>query len=203
MSARLAVLAVLASGGGSNLQAILDACASGELAASVACVVSDNADAGALARAEVAGVPSVFAHPRSTNVTMDRRVWDRSLGIAVATCRPDWVVLAGFMRLLTSEFLDRFPHRVVNLHPARPGELAGTNAIERAFAEFAAGTRTHSGVMVHLVPDEGMDDGPVLATADVAFLPGDTLADFAARMHRVEHSLLISTLSRLVEEVSA
>ncbi len=200
MSARLAVLA---SGGGSNLQAILNACASGELAASVVCVVSDNANAGALARAEAAGVPSVFVHPRSTNLTMDRRVWDRSLAAAVAKCRPDWVVLAGFMRLLTSEFLDQFPHRVVNLHPARPGELPGTKAIERAFVEFVAGTRTHSGVMVHLVPNEGVDDGPVLATVDVAFFPGDTVAAFTARMHRAEHSLLVSTLSRLVEEVSA
>ena len=200
MSARLAVLA---SGSGSNLQAILNACSSGELAASVVCVVSDNAKAGALVRAEAAGVPSVFVHPRPTNVTMDRRVWDRSLAAAVAKCRPDWIVLAGFMRLLTCDFLDQFPHRVVNLHPARPGELPGTKAIERAFAEFAAGTRTHSGVMVHLVPNEGVDDGPVLATADVAFLPGDTVADFADRMHSAERSLLVSTLSRLVQEVSA
>ena len=200
MSARLAVLA---SGGGSNLQAILSACSSGELAASVVCVVSDNANAGALLRAEAAGVPSVFVHPRPANVAMDRRVWDRSLANVVAKCRPDWIVLAGFMRLLTSEFLDQFPHRVVNLHPARPGELPGTKAIERAFAEFTAGTRILSGVMVHLVPNGGVDDGPVLATADVAFRPGDTVADFTDRMHRAERSLLVSTLSRLVQEVSA
>ena len=201
MTARLAVLA---SGAGSNLQAILDACASGALDATVVCVLSDNANAGALARAEAAGVGSVLVHarPASTAGSLDRRAWDESLADSVAESTPDFVVLAGFMRLLSGSFLDRFPHRVINLHPARPGELPGRNAIERAFAEFVAGTRDASGVMVHLVPDEGVDDGPVLATVDVPLLAGDTLELFAARMHEAEHQLLVSTLARLVEEVS-
>ena len=200
MTARLAVLA---SGRGSNLKAVLDACASGDIDASVVCVVSDNPNASALIRAEEAGVDRVFALPRRTEPTIDRRSWDSSLADAVAESEPDWVVLAGFMRLLSGAFLDRFPQRVINLHPALPGEFPGLNAIERAFAEFKADTRTASGVMVHLVPDEGVDDGPVLATASVAFRAGDTLPGFAARMHAAEHSLLISTLAKLVQEVSA
>lgn len=202
MTARLAVLA---SGDGSNLQAILDACASGDLDATVVCVLSDNPNAGALARAVAARVPHVLVQrrPEARGATFDRQAWDVSLAGAVVKTSPDFVILAGFMRLLSGSFLDCFPQRVINLHPARPGELPGLNAIERAFAQFVAGTRATSGVMVHLVPDEGVDDGPVLATVDVPLHRGDTLELFAARMHAAEHQLLVTTLARLVEEVSA
>jgi phosphoribosylglycinamide formyltransferase 1 len=202
MTARLAVLA---SGEGSNLQAILDACSAGDLDATVVCVLSDNPNARALARAEAAGVGRVLVHTRPSTSAgpFDGRAWDELLADAVAVSSPDFVVLAGFMRLLSGAFLDRFPRRVMNLHPACPGELPGRNSIERAFAQFVAGTRESSGVMVHLVPDEGVDDGPVLATVDVPLLRGDTLESFAARMHQAEHRLLVTTLARLVEEVSA
>ncbi len=194
-------LAVLASGGGSNLQAILDACADGSLDATVVMVVSDRPEAPALVRAREAGVPIVVAHPRGPQPTFDRRDWDSSLADIVLAASPDWVVLVGFMRVLTSAFLDRFPDRVINLHPARPGELAGVNAIARAFDEFRAGARMSTGVMVHLVPDEGVDEGPVLAVEDVPILPSDTLDTLAARMHAVEHRLLIRTLTHLPREV--
>jgi phosphoribosylglycinamide formyltransferase 1 len=197
MSARLAVLA---SGSGSNVQAILDACASGELDATVVAVVSDQPDAFALERARRHAVESVMAVPRDTR--LPRREWDRSLADLVSATRPDWIVLAGFMRILSSDFLDWFPGRVVNLHPARPGELPGVRAIERAWEEAQAGRRTHTGVMVHLVPDEGVDDGPVLASVDVAIFPDDDLASLRERMHRAEHTLLVNTLARLIQEVS-
>ncbi len=194
-------LAVLASGAGSNLQAILDACGADVLDATVVAVVSDRPEALALGRAANAGVPLVAAHPRGPQVTFDRRDWDSSLADIVSSASPDWVVLAGFMRVLTSAFLDRFPGRVINLHPARPGELAGTDAIARAFDEFRAGRRSSTGVMVHLVPDEGVDDGPVLALEDVPILASDTVDTLAARMHAVEHRLLIRTLTHLPREV--
>jgi folate-dependent phosphoribosylglycinamide formyltransferase PurN len=98
------------------------------------------------------------------------------------------------MRLLSMRFLGRFP-TVVNLHPALPGEFPGVQAIERAWAERA--TRTRSGVMVHLVPDEQVDAGPVLATADVALRPDDSLDDFAARVHATEHRLLVQVVTDL------
>ena len=104
------------------------------------------------------------------------------------------VVLAGWMRVLTMSFLGWFPQRVVNLHPARPGELPGTHAIERAWHEALAGERTETGVMVHLVPDEGVDDGPVLATATVPIRPDDTLETLTERVHATEHRLLVDTL---------
>ena len=116
---------------------------------------------------------------------------------AVASFEPDWVVLAGWMRILTSEFLDRFPGCVVNLHPALPGDLPGTEAIERAWDQAVAGERSESGVMVHLVPDEGVDDGPVLASRVVPVDASGTLEAFAAAVHDTEHQLLVETLAGL------
>lgn len=188
-------MVVLASGGGTNLQALIDAVDAGQLAAQIVAVVSDRADAGALERARRAGIPAVHlgrAHDE------DRRAHDARLADAVAGYAPEVVVLAGWMRLLTMAFLGRFPGRVMNLHPARPGDLPGTRAIERAFAEHLSMGRTHSGVMVHLVPDEGVDDGPVICTEEVPILPGDTFEEFAARMHATEHRLIVEGLSALL-----
>jgi phosphoribosylglycinamide formyltransferase-1 len=193
MTARLAVLA---SGNGSNLQALLDACGDGHLDAAVVAVVSDRPDARALERARRHAVASVVALPPDRS--MPRHRWDAALADVVGAVQPDWVVLAGFMRLLSSAFLDRFPGRVVNLHPALPGELPGTRAIERALEEASVGVRTRTGVMVHLVPDEGVDDGPVLATVEVPIHADDDLASLSARMHAAEHDLLVTTLARLV-----
>ena len=123
-------LVVLASGNGSNLQAVLDACAAGELPAGVVAVVSDQADATALRRAADAGVPAVHVGRHDGEARAD---YDARLADVVAGFGPDVVVLAGWMRILTMSFLGWFPGRVVNLHPALPGELPGTHAIERAF----------------------------------------------------------------------
>lgn len=200
MTARIAVLV---SGNGSNLQAILDACETGKIPGKVIAVVSDQREALALTRARDAHVPIVVVHarPGTTGValkTADRRAWDTTLAGIVETADPDWIVLAGFMRVLTSSFLDRFPDKVINLHPALPGELAGTKAIERAHAEFVAGFRTKTGVMVHLVPDEGIDDGPVLGVKEIRIEPGESLEHLTARVREVEHDLLVDTLSNLV-----
>jgi formyltetrahydrofolate-dependent phosphoribosylglycinamide formyltransferase len=187
-------LMVLASGTGSNLQAILDACAGGMLPAQVVAVVSDRPDATALDRARAAGVPTIALAPKPGEVRAD---YDTRLASAVIAHEPDVVVLAGWMRILTMSFLGRFPDRVVNLHPALPGELPGTHAIERAWHEALAGERTRTGVMVHLVPDEGVDCGPVLATATVPIQPDDTLETLSARVHVTEHRLLVSALADL------
>jgi formyltetrahydrofolate-dependent phosphoribosylglycinamide formyltransferase len=187
-------LVVLASGTGSNLQAILDACAGGSLPAEVVAVVSDRPAATALDRATAAGVPAIALAPEPGE---QRTVYDTRLAAAVGAREPDIVVLAGWMRILTMSFLGRFPDRVVNLHPALPGELPGTHAIERAWHEALAGERTRTGVMVHVVPDEGVDCGPVLATATVPIQPDDTLESLAARVHATEHRLLVSTLADL------
>lgn len=191
-------IVVLVSGNGSNLQAVLDACRQGDLPAEVVAVVSNKADAGALRRAADAGVPTVHVGPHEGEARPD---YDSRLADVVAGFAPDLVVLAGWMRILTTSFLGWFPSRVVNLHPALPGELPGTRAIERAWDEFVAGTRTRTGVMVHLVPGEGVDDGPVLATEVVPILPGDDLAALAARVHATEHRLLVATLAALCPQL--
>jgi phosphoribosylglycinamide formyltransferase 1 len=191
-------IVVLISGNGSNLQAILDACASGELKAHVAVVISNKRDAFGLERARRANVP---ANVKPNFKEQDRRVYDTELAERVAAYQPDWVVLAGWMRVLSSAFLDQFPQRVVNLHPALPGAFPGTHAIERAYAAYRAGEITHTGVMVHLVPDEGVDVGPVLAQEIVPINADDTLEDLEARVHRVEHRLLVATLKTLLKNV--
>ena len=187
-------LVVLASGEGTNLQAILDACADGRLPARVAAVVSNKPGSGALQRAADAGVPFVHVAPHRGEPRAD---YDARLADIVTGFDPDWVVLVGWMRLLSMSFLGWFPGMVVNLHPALPGELPGVDAVERAWHEAQAGCRDQTGVMVHLVPDEGVDDGPVLATATVSIHPSDTLKSLTKRVHGVEHRLLVETLATL------
>jgi phosphoribosylglycinamide formyltransferase-1 len=187
-------LVVLASGNGSNLQAVIDACADGRLSATVVAVVSDVGHAKAIDRADTAGIPTVHIGRRDGEPRAD---YDARLADVVTGFDPDFVVLAGWMRLLTMSFLGWFPSMVVNLHPALPGELPGTHAIDRAWAEYCAGLRARTGVMVHLVPDEGVDDGPVLATAEVAITADDTQATLEARIHATEHRLLVDTLQQL------
>ena len=173
---------------------MIDGCVDGVIAADVVGVVSNRPDAYALTRAADAGIATELVTRLDDE---ERRRYDERLAAAVASFEPDWVVLAGWMRILTSEFLDRFPGRVVNLHPALPGELPGTRAIERAWDEAVAGERTASGVMVHLVPDEGVDDGPVLASRVVPVDASGTLEAFAAAVHDTEHQLLVETLAGL------
>ena len=189
-------LVVLVSGHGSNLQAILDACASGELPAQVAAVISNKGEAYGLERARLAGIPAIY-HPKPKD--QERRAYDAGLADLAATYQPDWVVLAGWMRLLSDDFLGRFPGRVVNLHPALPGTFPGTEAIPRAFAAFQRGEIQHTGVMVHLVPDEGVDSGPVLAQEAVPIRPEDTLEALEARVHAMEHRLLVEALKGVIK----
>lgn len=187
-------IVVLASGEGTNLQAVLDACASGTLPAAVVAVVSNKEGSGALRRAAAAGVPFVHMAPHPGE---ERAEYDARLADVVSGFDPDWVVLAGWMRILSMSFLGWFPRMVVNLHPALPGELPGTDAIARAWSEWQLGRRHHTGVMVHLVPDAGVDDGPVLATAVVGIDPTDTLETLTHRVHETEHRLLVDTLATL------
>lgn len=192
MTARIVVLI---SGNGSNLQAILDACNSGELDAQVVSVISNKANAYGLLRAKNAGVEAIYFSKQENE---SRQEYDARLAAYVSTCFPDYVILAGWMRILSSLFLSHFPNRVINLHPALPGMFPGTHAIERAFEAYQRGEIENSGVMVHLVPDEGVDNGPVLATQVVPIEKDDTLESLETRIHQVEHILLVNTLKSLI-----
>jgi len=190
-------LVVLISGNGSNLQAVLDACASQVLPASVVSVISNKAVAYGLTRAKNADVEAIhFAKLENES----RRDYDTRLADYVTIKQPDYVILAGWMQILSSAFLSSFQNRVINLHPALPEMFPGTHAIERAYEAYQRGEINHTGVMIHLVPDEGVDDGPVLATEIAPIHPNDTLESLEARVHKIEHNLLVSTLKTLLQE---
>ena len=195
MSARLVVLA---SGWGSNAQCIIDAQKAQLLDVQVVGVVSNHLDAFVLTRARDAATPAFHVGREEGE---DRRTYDSRLAHVVKALKPDVVVLAGWMRILSNHFITAVDAPIINVHPALPGEFAGTQAIERAFAERDSG-RASSGVMVHLVPDEGVDDGPVLGTTVVAILESDMLEDFTTRMHQAEHHLLVNVLSQFTTTIS-
>lgn len=193
-------LAVLISGNGSNLQAIIDAARMKLLNVEIVLVVSNRKAAFGLQRAEKARIPTAY-HPLKpySDAGRSRREYDADLAQLVKEQRPDLVVLAGWMHILSDAFLREFPYRVVNLHPALPGEFPGAHAIEDAFAAFQRGEIKRTGVMVHLVPDEAVDAGPVLETEEVPIYPTDTLDTLTQRIHQVEHRTLIRGLRRLIE----
>lgn len=193
-------LAVLISGNGSNLQAIIDAIRMRVLDAEIVVVVSNRQEAYGLQRAAKAGIPTHY-HPLKPfrEAGRERAEYDTALADLIAKYKPAWVVLAGWMHILSDAFLQRFPYRVINLHPALPGQFPGINAIQRAYEAYAAGAIKKTGVMVHLVPDEGIDSGPVLATRDVLIYPTDTLEMLEKRVHQIEHQVLIEALLRLIE----
>lgn len=190
-------LVILISGNGSNLQAILDACQQEKLPAETVAVVSNRLKAYGLMRTYQARLPSVILPVRKDQ---DRYEYDRQLAGIVDHFQPDWIILAGWMRLLTNAFLGHFPNHVINLHPALPGTFPGLHAIERAYEAWSMGKISYTGVMVHQVADEGMDDGPLLSQRVVKIQQGDTLETLEERMHAVEHDLLVKTIRNLINK---
>jgi phosphoribosylglycinamide formyltransferase-1 len=167
------VIGVLVSGNGSNLQALIDA------GLPVAAVASNRKDAYALVRARAAGIPTATF---SLDCHADRAERDLVMATWLEEHGVELVVLAGYMHLLTAPFLQRFPERIVNVHPSLLPAFPGAHAVADA---LAAGVET-TGVTVHLV-DEGLDTGPVLVQEAVPVEPRDTLEE---RIHAVEHRLL-------------
>lgn len=182
-------IVVLASGGGTNCQALIDASARGDLNAQVVAVITNNERAGVIQRCEAAAIPCHVIEHAGKDPDV-RRAADRRLIDLIASCEPDLVVLAGWMRILGADVGAAFP--MINLHPAKPGEFPGIRSVERAYEAWVAGDIDESGVMVHWVPDEGVDVGPVILTESVPFVSGDSLQDFASRLHQVEHRLIVA-----------
>jgi phosphoribosylglycinamide formyltransferase-1 len=172
-------IGVLASGSGSNLQAILDACAARAIPAQVAVVICNVADAKALQRAKAAGVPSLLLpHHKAAS----REDYDREVVAALRKSAIDLVCLAGFMRLITPVLLGAFENRILNIHPSLLPAFPGLHAVRQA---LTAGVRI-SGCTVHVV-DEGTDTGPIVIQAAVPVLDGDTEETLAARILAQEH----------------
>jgi phosphoribosylglycinamide formyltransferase-1 len=179
-------LGVLVSGTGTNLQAILDAVDAGNLPAVVRVVISNKPDALALERARKHGVPTVTISHKSYPT---REAFDGALVAALREHGVEWVVLAGFMRLLTRTMLEGFKNRIVNIHPSLLPAFPGVDAQEQAF-EYGVKV---AGCTVHLV-DEGTDTGPILMQRAVPVLDTDDAAALRARILGEEHALLVETL---------
>lgn len=193
-------LVVLISGNGSNLQAMIDAIRLKMLDAQIAGVVSNRKDAFGLERAAKAGIPArVHALKPYTEGGHTREEYDAELARIVRAFSPDFVVLAGWMHILGDAFLTHFPYRVINLHPALPGQFPGAHAIEDALAACQRGEIKRTGVMVHLVPDEKVDSGPLIDSEEVPIYPRDTLEALTNRIHQTEHRVLVRALRRLIE----
>jgi phosphoribosylglycinamide formyltransferase-1 len=182
---------VLVSGSGSNLQAILDAIRKGRLNASVRLVLSNKPKVFALERAERAGVPTAVVRHKDFE---SREAFDRALVQALREAGVEWVVLAGFMRLLTPAFLEAFPYRVLNIHPALLPAFPGVDAQQQA---IDYGVRI-SGCTVHFV-DAGTDTGPILAQSVVDVRDDDTRDSLAARIIAREHQLFPQVLQWIAD----
>lgn len=183
-------LAVLVSGRGTNLDALARAIDGGRCDAEISLVASDNPKAGALELAGSRGIPTAVV-PFAKGI--DRRAFSLELAEKVAHASPDLVVLAGFMRILTAEFVERFEGRLINVHPSLLPAFPGKDGVGDA---LAAGVRI-TGCTVHLV-DLGVDTGPILAQAAVPVLPDDDRDRLHARIQAREHELL----PRVVDDIS-
>jgi len=177
---------VLVSGSGTNLQALLDA---DQAAYEVVGVAADRSGAFGLERAAERGIPTCVVEPASFP---DRSAWDAALADALAKWAPDWLVCAGFMRVLGSRMLARFPSRIVNTHPALLPSFPGAHGVRDA---LAYGVRV-TGCTVHLV-DEGVDTGPILAQRAIGVEPDDDERSLHERIKSMERELLVEIVTRL------
>lgn len=180
MSKKLRIGA-LASGGGTNLQAIIDRCLDNSIDAEVALVISNNPDAGALERARKAGIPFRCIDHRGFD---SRESYDAALVEALQSAGVELVVLAGFMRLISSVLLDAYPGRIMNIHPALLPAFPGLH-VQRKALEYGA---RFSGCTVHFV-DKGVDTGPIIIQAVVPVLDNDTEQSLSERILRQEHRI--------------
>ncbi len=167
-------------------------------------VVVNRRSAHAAKRAAARGISTHFAplgpyRERIEDPAAARAAYDADLAEIVAGAAPDLVVQAGWMHLFSMAFLGEFPDQVVNLHPALPGAFPGAHAIDDAWAAHESDGLDHTGVMVHLVPDEGMDDGPVILTEQVPIRATDTRESLEERIHAVEHRLFPAAIARILE----
>ena len=180
---------MLLSGRGTNFVALADACARGEVPAEIVLVVSNRADAPGLERARERGIATAVV-PSKGRARDDQ---EREVIAAIEAARAEWLCLAGYMRLLSPEFIGRFPNRIVNIHPALLPAFPGLDAQHQAF-EYGARV---SGCTVHLV-DAGCDTGPIVLQRTVPVLDGDSAETLAARILEQEHVAYATALRMLL-----
>ena len=184
-------LVVLISGEGRNLQAIIDD-AREHSALNIKAVISNNPNAYGLKRAELAGIPS-FSLPHQDYAT--RAEFENALSQIIDQFKPNWIVLAGFMRLLSPQFVERYPRRILNIHPSLLPKYSGLNTHARALAD----QEVEHGASVHLV-DAGLDSGPLLAQASLKVNPEETEQSLQTRVMSLETELYPVVLNWLAEK---
>jgi phosphoribosylglycinamide formyltransferase-1 len=187
-------IVILISGRGSNMVSILDAINAGELSANVVAVISNRPNAAGIKVAQQAHIPTVVIDHKSYD---SRELFDQAMAMEIDKHSPDLVVLAGFMRILTTEFVEHFRGRLINIHPALLPKFKGLNTHQRA---IDAGEKEH-GASVHMVTPE-LDDGPVVLQARVPVLENDTAETLAARVLEQEHKLYPAAIKKLIEDAS-
>lgn len=185
-------MVILGSGQGSNFEALADAVAAGRVAAGIALVLSDVAGAGILSRAAVRGLPHQFLAPGPFRTKLDEAAEARWIA-ALREARADWILLAGFMRVLKAPFLNAFPGRIVNVHPSLLPAFPGLEAWRQALDHGVKVT----GCTVHLV-DQGVDTGAILGQKTVPVLDGDTPATLHARIQEAERVLYPAVVGGLI-----
>lgn len=195
-------IVVMISGEGTNLQALLDEQAKGELKGRIALVVSNRKDAHGLERAAQAGVETLYFPLKPyLDAGKTREEYDADLAERILSlCDPALIVLAGWMHVLSPVFLDRFPRQVINLHPALPGKFPGKDAIRRAYEAYRAGEIKYTGCMVHYVTPE-VDAGEVIRQIVVLIQPKDTLETLTRRMQVNEHYLILKAVKQFLYEL--
>jgi len=174
-------IVVLISGSGSNLQALLDSCAAGFIPGKITGVISNKANAFGLKRAEAAGISTAVLSHKGFD---SREDYDQALIAAIEQFKPDLIVLAGFMRILTAEFVQHFSGKLLNIHPSLLPKYQGLTTHQRA---IDAGDTEH-GCSVHFVTEQ-LDGGPVILQAKVPIFPGDDASIVAERVHAQEHQI--------------
>lgn len=184
-------LGVLLSGRGSNFQAIAGNVTSGLIPAEIAVVIGNRPDAGGLDAARQRGLTALSLPSKG----LDRETYDRQLIDALRAHNVDWVILAGYMRILSADFIRAFPQRILNIHPSLLPSFPGLDAQHQA---FDYGVKI-SGCTVHFV-DEHLDHGPIVMQASVEVQPGDTADSLSARILQQEHRIYSESIRRLLTE---
>jgi phosphoribosylglycinamide formyltransferase-1 len=182
--------AVLASGRGGNLKAIIDAVKAGEIKADLNLVISDKKEAYALEHARQAQIQAVYINPKDF---ADREAFDRAVIEHLRKAKVDFIVLAGYMRLLSAYFIGQYPNKILNIHPSLLPAFRGTHAIKAAFDYGVKVT----GPSVHFVVDE-VDAGPVILQEPVRIEPDDTLELLEEKIHQVEHRIYSQAIDLFV-----
>ncbi|KAI8095225.1 phosphoribosylglycinamide formyltransferase [Thamnidium elegans] len=202
MSSQLPTIVVLISGSGTNLQALIDATQQGKLQGNIIAVVSNRKNAFGLERAKKAGIATqTFSLKKFKDEGKTRVDFDIHVAKTIQEqYHPDLVILAGWMHILSPEFLSFFNNNVMNLHPALPGQFDGAHAIDRAFDAFKKGEIKHTGIMVHKVIAD-VDRGDVILQREVPIYETDSLEDLETRIHSFEHQLIVEGAQLFLNEL--